>query len=285
MQIKASNIVSSVCFGILVCLISSCSLINQSLSRKHLISDYTSRTLISDGLPHVVYEAINLPDNKILHVYIEGDGYPWINGVYESTDPSAGSPFIFNLMTLDAANKIYLGRPCYNGLASIDNCDKSLWTSHRYSESVIEAMRLSLNRLYGGYDIVLIGHSGGGVLAMLIAENMANVSAVVTIASNLDTETWLDHHGYKQLDGSLNPARSTGLPSNIRQYHLAGGDDDNVPASLIERFVKTQKNAVYLYHEEYGHECCWSEIWSEIINLLNGSSISEASSLKMHIYP
>ena len=57
--------------------------------------------------------------------------------------------------------------------------------------------------------LVLIGYSGGGVLAMLLAEQFPATQAVVTVAGNLDTDAWAIEHGYSPLRGSLNPAFAT----------------------------------------------------------------------------
>jgi pimeloyl-ACP methyl ester carboxylesterase len=112
---------------------------------------------------------------------------------------------------------------------------------------------------------VLIGYSGGGALAMLVAERVANVSAVVTIAGNLDTEAWTRLHAYSPLSGSLNPARRAPLPSRIAQLHLTGGKDKNVPVALIEPVVRRQPHAELRVYDDADHGCCWAREWPRVL--------------------
>lgn len=89
--------------------------------------------------------------------------------------------------------------------------------------------------------VILVGHSGGGVLATLIAQRSPQVTAVVTLAAPLDTDRWTASHGYSPLYDSINPAQ---LPSraDIYQLHLTGSQDTQVT------FQHQQK---YLQHNPY----------------------------------
>jgi pimeloyl-ACP methyl ester carboxylesterase len=204
-----------------------------------------------------------------LHVYLDGDGTPWTRtGIAE--DPTPRNPLILELMSKDASAAILLGRPCYYSLNLSHFCNNSLWTSHRYSKAVVDSMQAALERwLWLSTKkvnrIVLIGFSGGGTLATLLATHLKNISSVVTIAANLDVKAWSDFHGYLQPAGSLNPINDARIPPNVRQIHLAGLKDNNVPAKIVESFSLSQKNTVYLPQTEYEHTCCWIEIWPTIL--------------------
>ena len=50
-------------------------------------------------------------------------------------------------------------------------------------------------------EVTFVGYSGGGVLAVLIAERLDNVAGVITVGANLDTDAWTEHHGYLPLTG------------------------------------------------------------------------------------
>jgi pimeloyl-ACP methyl ester carboxylesterase len=114
-------------------------------------------------------------------------------------------------------------------------------------------------------EITLIGYSGGGVLAMLIAARIEQVGTVVTIGANLDIAAWADHHGFSRLVGSLNPATQPPLPARIRQIHLAGERDIRVPAHLSEPAAARQPNAQFLRLPDFDHNCCWERAWPAIL--------------------
>ena len=116
---------------------------------------------------------------------------------------------------------------------------------------------------------VLIGYSGGGVLAILVAPHVASVVAVVTIAGNLDTDAWTHWHGYLPLEGSLNPATEAALQNPMLQLHLSGARDINVPAALNERFMERVPREDQWIYADYGHVCCWVENWPDILSRLD----------------
>lgn len=206
-----------------------------------------------------------------VHVYIEGDGTPWIRHRWVARDPTPRDPLAFKLMRLDSNASLYLGRPCYHGLHDVPPCEPRFWTSGRYSEEVVESMAIALNTLLGELSMdeaVLIGHSGGGTLAMLLAARMPMVRAVITLAANLNTDAWVAHHHYAPLDASLNPAHRARLPARIFQLHLAGEDDVNVPPRLIRPVVKRQYNACWRVVQGQNHTCCWEALWPGVLAAL-----------------
>jgi len=203
-----------------------------------------------------------------LHVYIEGDGRPWATRTRVSPDPSPHNPLTLRLMLLDPAPSLYLGRPCYHGTAREPPCTPWHWTHGRYSETVVEAMAAALEefqRRHGERRVTLIGYSGGGALAMLLAARLPRVEAVVTIAADLDTDAWTGLHGYSALAGSLNPARLGALPASLRQVHFAGARDVNVPAWLVRRGLRAQPGASIEEIAGADHRCCWEARWPDML--------------------
>lgn len=200
-----------------------------------------------------------------LHVYVEGDGTPWLGGL-PALDPTPREPLALRLMARDTSAAILLGRPCYHGTGPRMFCDPVWWTDRRYSSQVVDSMADALSSLLPvGRRVTLIGYSGGGVLAVLLAERLAVVDSVVTVAGNLDVDAWTDLHGYDGLAGSLNPARRSPLPAGIRQVHLAGALDANVPPSLVWSFAARQADAQVRVFEGFDHACCWLEAWPGIL--------------------
>jgi len=132
---------------------------------------------------HVVYRNRGLPNQAPLHVYIEGDGVAWRYRFFVATDPTPSSPLMLGLMAADNARAIYLGRPCYFGLHDSAGCRSEYWTFRRYSEEVVDSMvRVIEREAVDAGAVVLFGHSGGGALAVLLAERTPPVFAVEGIA-------------------------------------------------------------------------------------------------------
>jgi pimeloyl-ACP methyl ester carboxylesterase len=113
--------------------------------------------------------------------------------------------------------------------------------------------------------VVLVGYSGGGTLAWLMASAVPQAVQVVTLAANLDTDRWTSLHGYSPLAGSLNPALQPPLPPGIAQLHYAGGRDDNVPPAIAASFARRHPQARVVVIEEFDHRCCWIDRWPQLL--------------------
>lgn len=205
------------------------------------------------------------PAGARLHVYLEGDGTPWLGGL-PARDPTPRRPLALALMAQDPAASIYLGRPCYHGVGEGPSCPDTLWTSARYSETVLTSMAAVIRRIVAAEDIqelVWFGHSGGGTLAVLLASRVPQSVAVITVAANLDIDGWTDLHGDRPLVGSLNPARQPPLPDRVVQIHYAGGRDRVVPVEIVRRGVTGAGRLVV--EPEFDHVCCWAASWPRIL--------------------
>ncbi|MET0533546.1 MAG: hypothetical protein ABW171_04915 [Steroidobacter sp.] len=197
-----------------------------------------------------------------LLVFLEGDGLPWQGGRAPAMDPTTQDPVAMELLINSPGPSTYVTRPCYQEQSS-DNCTPEYWTGARYSINVVESMVAAVReaqRRTRTNEIVLIGYSGGGVLAVLIAERLERVRTVVTLAANLDTDAWTKHHGYLPLSQSLNPTLSN-LPHPWTEIHLQAGTDDVTPGATttayFKRFPKAQRRII----ANYNHECCWVNDW------------------------
>jgi hypothetical protein len=207
---------------------------------------------------------------ETLHVYLDGDGTPWEDHQWIADDPTSRKAMILELMRQDNSAAIFLGRPCYQGLNKTSSCHYKYWTSHRYSQKVVRSMVQVLELWLHEHSfkkVVLIGYSGGGTLAVLMAPYVPEIQTIVTIAANLDVEAWSQYHGYNPLPESLNPS-ATILNANLRQVHIAGLDDNNVPAQIIKTYAERQVDALYLPYAHFDHHCCWVKEWASILRLL-----------------
>ena len=224
--------------------------------------------VLGQGFQHVIYQN-RIPVNRgALHVYIDGDGSPYIREYRVAKDPGPRNLLMLKLMALDEAPSLYLGRPCYNGLAATPPCSPAFWTLGRYSSTVVESMAEALQRIViaeGIRRLVFIGYSGGGALAMLLAERVAGVTAVVTIAGNLDTAVWTRLHGYSPLLSSLNPAERPPLSAEIYQLHVVGELDTVVPPAMVQSTIASQKHAELMVVQGFDHVCCWQDVWRSIL--------------------
>jgi pimeloyl-ACP methyl ester carboxylesterase len=224
---------------------------------------------ILQGLPfrHRYYARTQAGD-ELLIVFIEGDGVPWTHrGTEIAPDPTPRNPLALHLATRSAGSVLYIGRPCYFEVED-PACSTAVWTSARYSASVASSMAGAISQYTGEHGfrrLVLIGYSGGGAIALLVAPRLPGVVAVVTIAGNLDTDRWTAFHNYLPLSESLNPARQPPLPSTIEQWHLLGSRDQNVPPEIVGEFTRRVSPERIWTYESFDHVCCWVRNWPRII--------------------
>ena len=234
---------------------------------------FQSLLLPGGGYTHVAYFKPGYGTSNTLHVYLEHDGLAWIDAENVSADPTPRHTLMLATMAQDPSPSLYLGRPCYFGRHNDTGCGPKLWTHERYSETVVSAMANALRVFLSRYDdsgIVLLGYSGGGTLAMLLAERFPKTQAVITIAGNLDIGAWAKHHDYSPLTGSLNPAERRPLSTSIKQSHYVGGRDTNVPPELIESNQSLPIGSVVKI-PEFDHVCCWQSWWPNVLRDLENS--------------
>ena len=216
---------------------------------------------------HSAYYSLE-PAASTLWVFIEGDGRPWINGGREpADDPTSRNPLALRLAAATGRPALYLSRPCYDGHASDPACGVELWTNARYSERVVQSMTEALRTFQAQHafeQVVLVGYSGGGTLAALMAPRLPNVRALVTVVANLDVAAWTAHHGYLPLDASLDPADRNDVLA-AREIHLVGSADTTVPPQLSRRYFEVRPLAVLWEYEGFDHICCWVQDWPRIV--------------------
>lgn len=205
------------------------------------------------------------------HVYIEGDGSPWSGRYTIMPDPTTDKPLMLRLMVKDASPAIYLGRPCYHGRVDEAACQPWVWTHGRYSEAVVASMAAALEKLIERYqidDLALIGHSGGGTLAILLAERIQQTRMLITIAGNLDINQWALRHGYSHPAGSLNPTDRPPLSQSITQFHFTGKQDTNVSPEPIQQLQKNHPGLNHIQVESAGHETGWDNYFCQLLRII-----------------
>ncbi|MEM7207595.1 MAG: alpha/beta hydrolase [Pseudomonadota bacterium] len=250
-------------------------LILQACAAPHRVFDanasqagWERRDLVGTEFTHAVYDNGAVRNNGRLHVYLNGDGQPWVLRYFTTRDPTIDSTLALDLMQRDPHAGVLLGRPCYHGLLA-PPCDVWLWTSGRFSETIVASMTAALTQIISARaatSVVLIGHSGGGTLAMLIAARVPEVTHVVTIAGLLDTDAWTRHHDYSPLSNSLNPATQPPLPASIKQLHLLGARDKNTTPAAMLPSLNRQPNITKKILHDFAHVCCWKNRWPDLLD-------------------
>ncbi len=177
-----------------------------------------------------------------LVIYIEGDGRSFITRRRVSTNPTPADPVALKMALADPSPAVaYIARPCQFVQPLPDACKPRYWTSHRYAGTVVAAIDEavgSLKRRSGASNLGLVGYSGGGSVAALLAERRGDIAWLVTVAANLDHAAWTDWHGDTPLHGSLNPVDGIKQLADVPQLHIAGSEDETVPPVLIQRFIQ-----------------------------------------------
>ena len=271
------------CFVLFCIILQGCASPSDKLALLAFEQGFERNTLRVKGFNLLVYEnaaqfvSDGATSDSVLamHIYLEGDGSPWRYRTIIMPDPTPRNPLMLLLMALDEQPSVYIGRPCYNGTSTDLGCDNKLWTSGRYSSEVVNSMAAAIGVLVRRYrpdEIRLFGHSGGGTLALLLAQQIPIVTHVVTIAGNLDTDAWTEHHGYTPLYSSINPAKQPRLRPEVKQWHLLGGRDKVVPAQIIKPFVASQPAASGFLYGGYDHGCCWVNLWPTVLKAVDTRS-------------
>lgn len=165
----------------------------------------------------------------------------------------------------DSAPVAYLGRPCqYLDERSLEKCDPKLWTVGRFREDAVAMSNLAVDKLKhaaGSARINLVGYSGGGTMAALLAARRDDVSCLVTLASPLDIEAWTRMQQVSALRESLNPLDFAGRLSGLSQTHFRGRRDTLVPPESIQSYLQKTPRAAVVDVDRFTHECCWEAEW------------------------
>lgn len=206
-----------------------------------------------------------------LNVYIEGDGLAFLGPRTISADPTPTEPVGLQLaLQQQNANVLYLARPCQYQKKTIRTCHHKYWTSHRYGQEVVDAYDRILDQYVTGKNIkaiTLVGYSGGGVIAALLAAQRTDVAQLVTVASPLDQKAWTEGEGLAVMRGSLDPADYASKLALVKQLHFTGLNDKVVPPYVNRAYASKFSGTKALELREikgYDHDCCWIDNWSRV---------------------
>lgn len=206
---------------------------------------------------------------RTLTIYLESDGAPWPFPDQPPADPTPQRPVVVEMAAKDPSSAVaYLGRPCqYLDAEELARCDPALWMRARFSDPVVSMTNRAIDALKargGAERLNLVGYSGGGALATLVASRRHDVACLVTIAAPLDTSEWTAAIGVSPLSESLNPAMFAGALKSVPQFHFRGLRDVLVPPVSSRRFLDVVGRHTARDMARMDHSCCWQEEWLEL---------------------
>ncbi|USR60770.1 alpha/beta hydrolase [Lelliottia amnigena] len=207
-----------------------------------------------------------------LRVYIEGDGFAWKSRTQPSDDPTPRKPIGLTLAATDKnQNVLYIARPCqFIGPPLPAHCDKRVWTSDRFSPSVIDAMNDALSQFvkqYPGVKLELIGYSGGGNIAAILAERRTDVRSLRTVAGNLDVAYVNAIHHVSAMPDAVSAIDRASALRTMPQLHFSGDADKTVTPEVAQRFQRavggTCSQVDIVSNMTHGSD--WAAIWPQLL--------------------
>ncbi len=200
--------------------------------------------------------------------YIEGDGAAFSGRYRISHNPTPRRQMFIDLAAMDdRPNVVYIARPCqYTPMTLNPTCKMQYWTDKRMSDDSVKSINEVINKINNKHKFSLMGFSGGGGIAVLIAARNNMVKDITTIAANLDHVAFTTLHNVTPMIGSLNPIDYTEQIKNIPQLHISGGKDTIIPPFIADKFVqKSSSNCVkQKIYENISHTNGWKRVWEYI---------------------
>ena len=227
--------------------------------------------LTASGFPMLAYAPDAPTSAAILTVYMEGDGAAWASPDQASDDPTPVDPIGLRLALAHPDRAVaYLGRPCQYLETDASRCTDRYWTEMRYAPEVIDAVDAAVESMKSRFQaqrLILVGYSGGGTVAALVAARRTDVDQLVTVAANLDHARWTALHHVTPLAGSLNAADFADRLRTIPQWHFVGGRDRVVEPAVARSYAgrfAADEQPVIIVEPVYDHRCCWVENWPRL---------------------
>lgn len=234
-------------------------------------SGLISEKFDTDPFAIVTWYRITPPVHS-LRVYIEGDGFAWKSRTTPSDNPTPRNPTGLALAAADKqANVVYLARPCqFIGPPLPANCRVNIWTQDRFSPAVIQAMNEALSQMvlrYPGVKLDLVGYSGGGNIAALLAERRSDVRSLRTVAGNLDVAYVNALHHVTPMPSAMSAIDRAPALRTLPQIHYSGKADTTVPPVVARRFLQAVGGACVQTEVVSGmaHGSDWAAIWPRLL--------------------
>lgn len=261
-------------FGVLACLLHLVSCASTTVPQNHRgqsIHDFGFIAINPNEIVQVYLKKQSVPPQAggelALTIYIEGDGANWVLQMVPPRNPTPRRSIVASLATQDQGPFImYLARPCqFIDISQIKGCDPSMWADKRFSSHVIQLSNDAIDKVLRDLPAVqlnLVGHSGGGTLATLIASTRNDVRCLVTLASPLDISAWARSLSVAPLLLSKNPADPNVQLKNIRQTHFFGENDSIVTRESIGNYRNFSEKTDFIVIPGFDHTKAWADQWT-----------------------
>ena len=139
-----------------------------------------------------------------------------------------------------------------------ERCDQGTCSHHAHQKRGIKGDPTRLS---------LVGHSGGGTIAALLAASRGDVDCLVTLAAPLDTDAWVENKGLSPLTGSQNPVALLDRLGSVRSHHFVGENDSVVRLEALGEFAIITNNRQVHLVPETSHTLGWTDSWKQLRQL------------------
>ena len=222
-------------------------------------------------------------------VFIEGDGRRWGgNGYFPPRDPTPLKSLSLELalFTSDVLQSpvIYIARPCqFQHYTTSKGCSLADWSRQRYAQKHVDTMvttiqtqlktSLKKNNKINATKLIIIGHSGGGVMAIRIAASMTRhgieVQRIVTMAAPLEPQFWAAHMGLSPFELDNYQSDLSLVINSINGWYLWGSNDQVVPIGSVPKgLTLNSKKSTSQILSGIKHNEGWQIFWKSHMNNL-----------------
>ncbi len=205
--------------------------------------------------------------NRPVTVYIEGDVPGLAPGADPGIDSTPDDTVGLRLASIDPSdNVIFISRPCQfniDDFACKDILKNTLRWADQYYASANRALDYVLSPIPHPH-VNLVGYSGGGALAAVLAARRHDIVSLRTIAGNMDPHGNGRFHATDPQDDFIDPMMIASRLAGLPQEHFVGGKDDFVPPFLTENFIKaigTNACATVTRVPDATHTAGWESAW------------------------
>ncbi|MFA4995450.1 MAG: hypothetical protein WC521_09150 [Bdellovibrionales bacterium] len=212
--------------------------------------------------------------NQPITVYIEGDVRGWTPMAALGVDATPDEYLGLRLATLDPTkNVVVISHPCQFNIND-PACHNKTWKNGRLATQIYDSINRALDYVVSVIPrsrLNLVGYSGGGAIAAVMAARRRDVVSLRTIAGNLDPDgNGRTHSAVPQYD-YIDPMEGAPRLSMLPQEHFVGENDALVPSFLTGNFVRAVGQNICVKITPIAdatHKTGWEEAWKDNVERL-----------------